>query len=293
MKPSFLPGSPAWPAAWLVLATSVSLLAGPASPEPAPDKSGYSLFNPTPRSQLRDLNSDRPDQTEGPFTVDAGHVQMEMDLVNLTYDRHSPDGSRTETWTIAPINVRLGLCNRVELDVILDNYIHTRTRQGGVTDRASGFGDITTRLKINFWGNDGGPTAFGIIPFVKLPLDASNIRNGRTEGGVILPLSVNLPGGWNMGMMTEADFVSNDQGGYDTEWVNSVSFSRDLTKHLGTYLEFYSVVGSAPGFPWQGQADVGLTYSITADIQVDCGCNFGLTKSAPDFQPFAGLSVRF
>ena len=280
----------------LLAFSPAALVAGPAAPVPAPaqpDKSGYHLFNPTPRDQMREMSTDRPDQTESPYTVDAGHVQIEMDFFKLTYDRHSPDGVRTESWNIAPLNVKIGLCNRVDLQVVFDNYIHERTREGGVTDRASGFGDITTRLKINFWGNDGGPTAFGIMPFVKLPLDASNLRNGRTEGGVILPLAVSLPGGFGMGLMTEVDFVSDGEGGHDTEWINSVTISRDLVKNLGAYVEIFTVVGNAPGFDWQAQADVGLTYAVTDDIQLDCGCNFGLTKSAPDFQPFAGISIRF
>jgi hypothetical protein len=37
------------------------------------DKSQYNVFNPTPCGQLRDFAPDRPDQTEGPFTADAGH----------------------------------------------------------------------------------------------------------------------------------------------------------------------------------------------------------------------------
>ena len=292
MKAPFLPVS-LLPAALLVLSLPAALRAGPPVAEPATDKSGYHLFNPVPRAQMREMVTDRPDQTESPYTVDAGHVQMEMDLVNLTYDRHSPDGARTETWNIAPLNVRIGLCNRVELDVISDNYVRVRTRQGGVTERASGYGDLTTRMKINFWGNDGGPTALGLIPFVKLPLSASGLRNGRTEGGVILPFAMSLPGGWDLGMMTEADFVSNERGDYDTEWLNSITLSHDLTKQLGAYVEFVAVVGTAPGFDWQGQVDVGLTFGLTDDIQLDCGCNFGVTKSAPDFQPFAGISIRF
>ena len=45
-----------------------------------PDKSGYSLFHPVPRELMRELTPDRPDKTEGPFTVDAGHYQLEMDF---------------------------------------------------------------------------------------------------------------------------------------------------------------------------------------------------------------------
>jgi hypothetical protein len=242
---------------------------------------------------MREMSTDRPDQTESPYTVDAGHIQVEMDFVKLTYDRHSVDGERSETWNVAPLNLKIGLHNRVDLQLVFDNYVDVRTRLGANRDRTSGFGDFTTRLKINLWGNDGGPTAFGIMPFIKLPLDASNLRNGRTEGGVILPLAVSLPGGWSMGVMTEVDFVSDDRGGHDLEWINSLTFSRGLTQALGGYVEFFSVVGNAPGFDWQAQVDVGLTYAVTDDIQLDCGCNFGLTRSAPDFQPFAGITVRF
>jgi hypothetical protein len=277
----------------LFLSLPTALLADLPPAASVPDKSGYHLFHPTPRTLMREMSTDRPDQTESPYTVDAGHVQVEMDFVNFTSDRHSPDGVHTETWNVAPLNLKIGLCNRVDLQVIFANYLNVQTHERGGTSRTSGFGDITTRLKINLWGNDGGPTAFGIMPFVKLPLDASNLRNGRTEGGVIAPLAVALPGGWGLGLMTEVDFVSGDEGGHDTEWVNSVTLSHDLTRQLGAYVEFFSVVGNAPGFDWQAQADVGFTYAVTGDIQLDCGCNFGLTKSAADFQPFAGISIRF
>lgn len=279
----------------LALSAPAALLAGPAPTEPAPspDKSRYHLFNPTPRELMREMATDRPDQTESPYTVDAGHVQIEMDFFKLTYDHWTTDGTRSETWNIAPVNVKIGLCNRVDLQVILDNYVNVRTREGKVTSRASGFGDITTRLKVNLWGNDEGSTAFAVMPFVKLPLDSSAIRNGHTEGGIILPFTISLPGDWGVALMTEVDFVSDERGGYDTEWVNSISVSHDFTKRLGAYVEFFSVVGNVPGFDWIGQVDTGVTFALTDNIQLDCGCNFGVTKSAPDFQPFAGLSVRF
>jgi hypothetical protein len=43
----------------------------------ASDKSRYTIFNPTPRDQMRGLNTDRPDVTESPVTVDAGHFQLD------------------------------------------------------------------------------------------------------------------------------------------------------------------------------------------------------------------------
>jgi hypothetical protein len=251
-----------------------------------------SVFLALPAAALRELHTDRPDQTESPYTVDAGHWQVEADVVNATFDRDG--GARTTAWSVAPTNLKFGLNDRTDFQLMVEPWIHTRAedRATGVTERAAGFGDVTTRLKVNFWGNDGGRTAFGVMPFVKWPLPASGLRNGKTEGGVIFPLSVELPAGWGMGAMTELDFVSNGAGGHDTEWVNSITFGRDLTDKWGGYVEVVVVTGNAPGFAWQGQFDVGFTYAVANDLQLDFGCNFGLTHSAPDYQPFAGVSRR-
>lgn len=263
----------------------------------AADKSGYNVAHPTPTDQMRELSTDRPDQTESPYTVDAGHIQIELDVVNYTYDRDKSGGGdvRTKVLSLAPLNLKLGLTSRVDLQLMIDPYVSVKVedRGAGITGKTSGFGDITTRLKINFWGNDSGKTAFAMMPFVKWPLSASNIRNGETEGGVIFILGYELPAGWGSAVMTEVDFVSDGTGGYDTEWVNSITFSHGLTEKLGGYIELFTVTSGAAGFKWQGQLDIGFTYAVSANTQLDFGCNFGVTKSAPDYQPFVGISRRF
>lgn len=266
--------------------------------EPTSDKNSYHVFNPTPRELMRELSTDRPDQTESAYTVDAGHFQVELDFVNATFDRDYSDGGsvRTEEWSIAPLNLKVGLLNNVDIQFVLDTHVDSRVedRVAGTVDETSAFGDAQTRLKINLWGNDGGQTALAIMPFVKWPLPKSSLRNGKTEGGVIIPLAVALPRNWGMGLMTEFDFVRNAANdGHDTEFLNSITFSHDIVGDLGGYVEFVGVTGSAPGFKWVGQADAGITYGVTGDIQLDLGCNFGVTESAPDFNPFIGLSWRY
>lgn len=286
----------------LTLAAAVALVplaaTAQAAAPAATDKRAYTLINPTPAALMRELSTDRPDQTESPHTVDAGHFQLEMDFLNFTHDRDTGGGAdmRSRTWALAPLNLKLGLLNGVDLQLMLDSYVRSRVedRAARITEKASGFGDVTTRLKMNLWGNDGGKTAFALMPFVKWPLSASNLRNGKTEGGLIVPLGIELAEGWGMGLMTELDFVRNAANtGYDREWVNSVTVSHDLTEKLGGYVEFFTVTGSARGFKWQGQLDVGLTYALRSNVQLDAGCNFGVTKSAPDYQPFVGLSYRY
>lgn len=279
---------------FLHAAAGLLFLAGAAG---AADKSGYTLASPTPPDLLRDLSTDRPDQTESPYTVDAGHWQLEFDVANFTADHDTADGAdvRTRDWSVAPLNLKLGLTNRMDLQLMIDPYVSSRVedRVTGTVGKTSGFGDVTTRLKFNFWGNDGGTTAAAVMPFIKWPLSASGVRNGETEGGIIFILGFELPAGWGSAAMTEVDFVSDGAGGHDTEWLNTITFAHDLTARLGGYLEFVAVTGNAPGFRWQGQFDAGLTYALDANTQFDLGCNFGLTKSAPDYQPFVGISRRF
>lgn len=264
----------------------------------APDKSRYTLFNPTPRQFLRDMSTDRPDQTESAYTVDAGHFQIEMDLVNYTYDRYEPTLTdvRTTSISVMPMNLKVGLCNRADLQLIVQPHTRVRTddRSTGTVTKQSGFDDLITRLKVNLWGNDGGKTALAVMPFVKLPANQNNIGNRYVEGGVIVPLAVELPAGWGMGLMTEIDIIRDTTGaGYHPEFVNSVTFAHDIFGKLGGYVEFFTVASTEAGSDWQGFADFGFTYALTDNLQFDAGANFGITRPAPDVNPFLGISWRF
>src|SRR5438270_764543 len=78
-----------------------------AESSPAPDKRSYTLFNPTPEMYLRDMSADRPDKTDCPFTVDAGHFQIETDFANLTHNRPTAEhgSARFTSFEIVPMNV--------------------------------------------------------------------------------------------------------------------------------------------------------------------------------------------
>ena len=264
--------------------------------EEAPvDKSAYSLTNRTPAAQLRELTTDRPDLTESPYTVDAGWWQLEMDLISYTHDRDTHNGADTKTTSLsyANVNLKVGLTSQIDLQTVFSTYTVERDTDhlAGTHEKLSGFGDVTSRLKINFWGNDGGQTAFGIMPFVKWPTNQHHLGNHSVEGGVIFPLAVSLPAGWDLGMMTEFDFVRNPADtGYRTDWVNSITLGHDIAGNLGGYVELATVLTEGPDI---ASFDCGLTYGIGKNVQLDCGANIGLTGAADDLNVFAGLSIRF
>src|SRR5688500_4882093 len=75
----------------------------------AADKSRYSLFDPTPPEMMRELSTDRPDVTESPYTVDAGHFQVELSLIE--YTRDEDQGAELDEWVVMPSNLKVGLLN--------------------------------------------------------------------------------------------------------------------------------------------------------------------------------------
>src|SRR4051812_38691017 len=48
------------------------------------DKSHDNLFHKTPKEFMRSFNSDNGGITNGPYTLDAGHFQVESELVNFS-----------------------------------------------------------------------------------------------------------------------------------------------------------------------------------------------------------------
>jgi hypothetical protein len=255
-----------------------------------PNKWQYNFFNPTPRALMREMSTDRPDKTESPYTVDAGHFQFEADLVSFGIDQWNADAERVFGVNVANVNLKAGLYNNVDLQLVVENYIYEQVRADGVTKRKSGFGDLTTRVKVNLWGNDGGRTAFAVMPFVKFPTNTGGLGNKRVEGGIIFPLALELPYGWGMGVHTEFDIVYREDGSYGPDFINSITFAHDIIGNLAGYMEFFSQLSEGDLII---TLDAGLTYALTENIQLDCGCNFGVTEAADDFNPFVGISMRF
>jgi hypothetical protein len=246
-----------------------------------------------PAYAARELTTDRPDTTESPFTVEPGRMQLEISLLEYSRDRANTEHANVsvEDLNIAPFNLRIGATANLDLHIIFEpqHQIRVVDHDAGTTSRVSGAGDITLRAKWNFWGDDGGPSALGLMPFVKLPTASSRIGNGRVEGGVILPVMVELPAGWGLAAMTEVDFVRNDANtAYDHKWVNTASFDHKIIGELDGFLELVTQLGGPP----QDSFNAGLTFGVGEDLQLDTGVNVGLNRAAPDFLFFTGFAWR-
>lgn len=239
------------------------------------DKSQYHLFKRTPRALMREMSTDRPDTTESPISVDAGHFQLETEMVNLERDQGATNP------TFGSLNLKLGLASWTDLQVVFDLY----HRVGDEND----VGDLTFRNKINLWGNDGGSSALALMPFVTLP--ASRLGPGYVEGGFIVPLGIEGPAGWEFGTMLELDAVRRELA-YGMDVVATATAGHAIWEPLGGFVE---VAGVAPVADEDVlvNGNAGLVLSLSDDIMLDGGMRLGLTDAAPDLAMFLGGSGRY
>ncbi|MEN9722390.1 MAG: hypothetical protein RJB38_376 [Pseudomonadota bacterium] len=246
----------------------------------AASKDQYHLFNPTPSAAMREFITDRPDRTESPYTVDAGHFQFETDLFILNRDQ----GQSTYGWNI--FNAKVGTTNRSDLQVIFETVTKDAV--------SSGYGNTTLRFKYNIFGNDGGPSALGIMPYLKIPTKASSREEKRTEGGVILPFAFDGVSGFSFGSMIQWDFIANeDDRGYHGQFISSLTVGHDLILGTEGYLELYSQTEKAAGKEWVATVDAGILIPVSDNLRFDLGANIGVTEAADDLNPFVGFSGRF
>jgi hypothetical protein len=279
------------------LALIVTSVAARAQEAPSPNKSYYTLFNPTPDQYMREMSPDRPDKTDSPFTVDAGHFQIEMDFVNFTYDAPASERGniRSAGYQVAPMNLKIGVLNNMDFQLVLSPWQWQRSedKSKGAVEQRSGFGDVTPRIKINLVGNDGGFFALALIPFVKLPTNQDHLGNGAVEGGVGIPYAFDIPG-WDVGFQTTFSFNRNDAGsGYHTEFDNSIGIGHSLIGKLSLYAEFFAGVSTEQGTGWVGTLDTWMTYQVNKNLRLDGGVYIGVTGAADDWHPWVGMTWRY
>lgn len=239
--------------------------------------------------EVRPMSTDRPDTTESAYTVPQGMFQVEMSFFD--YSRDTFEGERVESWALGQVNLKAGLAADLDLQVIFNTYEEVRVKGAAGSDRFSGFGDVTVRLKKNLWGNDSGQTALALMPYVTIPTGAE-MSSEVWEGGLIVPLAISLTERLSLGLMAQVDIAQDvETGGQDLEWLHSATLGISLTEALGMYVELVGIAGEDADY--MALFDAGLTLAVTDNCVFDAGVRIGLNRPAPDFGVFSGVSFRF
>ncbi len=262
----------------------------------------YTLFNPTPSDKLRDMDTDRPDKTNSPHTVDPGHLQIESGLVDYVYDRNRYHGAsaRTDAWNFGAEEFRLGVLSNLELDLQFTAFEHLRNEDylAHTVSRQNGIGDTTIGGLFNLWGDGGGDdvwaTSLGIQPQFKIPTARENLGNGHGEFFLGVPFLITLPAGFHLNAETIGSWERNSTNtGQVLGWQNSVVVDHTIVGKLDAYVEYWSHVSTEHHAEAQQTIDIGATYPLTENLVIDSGFNFGLNRVSNNFEWTSGISVRF
>lgn len=287
----------------LTFAAAAVLVAGAVGRARGGD-SPYSLLNPAPQDKLRGLQTDRPDKTNTPVTADPGHVIIETGVFDDDYnqDHYQGGNARTNDLSVGQVNFRVGILDNLELNVVVNSwdFFSGKDYTSGESERQNSVGDTVVGGKFNFWGNDIGDkawdSAFGIQSLLKIPTARAPFTgNGHAELDIGLPFLMNLPDGFHAALETTAGWDRNSTGDADvTGWQNSISVDRVLSEKypFDVYVEYWNFVTTERHQEAQQTLDVGFTYPVNDNLQLDTGVNFGLNRASDSIEVTAGISVR-
>ena len=249
----------------------------------------YHLFKPVPKESLREMETDRPDVTESPQTLDAGHFQFETDL--MRFQRENREEGRSDEYLFNQANIKLGLAHSTAIQLTFESYVVQKDFDSeGRVERSTGFGDITLRLKQNILGNDKGNFAIALLPYLKFPTSHAN-QESRYEGGIIIPMSIKLGNEWKLGFQVEADRLQDEEGsGHHNELVQTLTVLHPLTKKLDGIIETYYTYEFKDAH-LKNFLNAALQYEVSKDFLIDGGLNYGVQHDARR-SCFVGLSFR-
>lgn len=268
----------------------------------AADEALHTLFDPVPDDQLRDMDTDRPNKTNTPHTIDAGHLQVETGFFDATVDRLRDHGANAtvDTLSLGDVNLRYGLLSNLEVNAAIQSFdlLRATDHVSGQSAHEHGIGDTVLGGKLNLWGDDGGDTpgssALAIQPQLKLATARQDLGNGHTEPVVGAPFLVTLPSNFHLGLETAGAWERNvPNTGYVAGWQNSASIDRVVFGALDVYVEYWTQLTTEAHQQPQQTADVGFTLPLGDNVVVDSGVNIGLDRAANTLEWLAGASVRF
>jgi hypothetical protein len=247
---------------WLFAAT-IGCLAGPAHAQD-------SLPGP--------FQLDRPDQTECPYIVPKGYIQIESGVSIEQVSEH-------ERTLVHPSSLwKFGLNNMAELRLITEFSTSTCD-----SIHLTGLSPVTVGFKVRICEEKGLIPKTSFIGHLTVPYLASEelklayhapafrftMQHTLTDR---LGLAYNLGAEWD-GMSAEPTFIYTLTSGFS------------LTDHVGLYAEVYGFIPQqhAPDHRYDG----GITWNVSPWCILDLSGGGGITKNAPDWYAALGFSFRF
>lgn len=234
-----------------------------------------------PASVPAPIEPDRPDVTNGAHIVGAGLVQFEVGgvLTRVGAGQHA-FGS--------PITARIGIAKWLEARIGGDGIQSLSERDS----RTTGFGNVQLGAKVRLLGDENGVPLVSVLPAVNLPTASADkgLGSGDADYTALLLTGVDL--GPRAHLDVNYGIGAIGAGGLAPHFAQHlVSASANVTiEKWSPYVEVYSLSKMRPDGGAVAAVDTGAIYTVNPRVAIDGGVLFGISRDAPDFAAFAGVS---
>ncbi|MEP4485173.1 transporter [Marinobacter alexandrii] len=228
------------------------------------------------------ISADRPGFSTGTYTVKPGNLNVEFGY-QYAFNNHGVD---TTTQTAPQLDLRLGLSEKWELDVLWDGW-----NIGDADDQSSesSFADLSIGGKYRL--QEAELYNLTLLGLVSLPVGSSPSTSDNVD-----PLAGLL---WDFspadqvsvfGVVQSSSYKFENDRVYDAQLAVGASLSHNQS--LSTFVEIYGIWPSESKLDEEITLDGGITFLWSKDIQLDINAGIGLNDESDSFVGF-GMAARF
>lgn len=229
------------------------------------------------------IEPDRPDVTNGTHIVDIGLLQIE---IGGLYTRPVVGQHGFGT----PFTARVGLYDWLEARIGTDGLLVLNNGTGPVT----GLGNVQVGAKLRLWADPGGVPVLSILPTINLPTANAEKRLGSGSTDYTLAVLTGTDIGRHGHVDVNYGIGAIGAGADEPHFIQhlaSVSASAAVSDNWNPFAEVFRFSRQEPDGAGVSAFDVGAIYELGARFAIDGGVQFGLSRDAPDFAAFGGLSM--
>jgi hypothetical protein len=232
----------------------------------------------------QDMETDRPDQTECSSVVLPNSIQLETGYV-YTHDKAGSLNRQNYATTL----IRIGVLKSIELRVIAGEYEQTKTTFHDSVFSAGGFAPIEIGTKISICEENGILPQTVLLGHLTLPIgDEKYITKNAVSPDFRFSMSHTLTKKLSLGYNLGMEWENNSEFPI---YVYTATIGADLSSEIGAYIETFGNFAYS-ALP-ECYFDLGFTYSIFPNLQLDAAAGVGLNEFSNDYFISAGFSFRF
>lgn len=222
------------------------------------------------------LITDRPGFNFPASTVGAGVVQLET---GLDYSK-GRDGSQL---FFTPAALRIGTGPDTELRIDSPALFWDSTNRG--------VAPVNLGTKWNFHKTDD--LNVGWIVTLGLPGGSGSFRQDIVVPSMLFMAEVPIAEGWGFNGTVGAALPEDGTGTRFVQTTAAALVSHSFTDEFAAYLELATVGPDTTNGYWEVVTDLGLSYYLNDDVQLDTAIFRGLSGPGLEWGITTGLSMRF